>query len=304
MRIDRGHRSWFFTSLAILALATIAYIPYAARHPGGPKGDTLLGLIYGILGAAMILFTGLLGFRKKLLLLRIGSLAWWMKGHLWLGALSLPIVFFHGGFAFGGPLTTVLMILLIVIVVSGLIGAVLQHTVPGVMTVQTPNESTYEQIERAFGNLRKDAYELVWAACGETPDAEGESETIASITGQPPKKPKADTLKKPGDVAGQDRLRQFYHRNVRPFLVLRQRSATPLVTTTGAALLFDTVRVDLDPDLHETLDELSDLCVEAREKVRQIQLHRWLHGWLLVHIPLSMALLVLMTVHALMALYY
>jgi hypothetical protein len=33
-------------------------------------------------------------------------------------------------------------------------------------------------------------------------------------------------------------------------------------------------------------------------------LHRWLHGWLLLHVPLSLALLLLGAVHAIIALRY
>jgi len=38
--------------------------------------------------------------------------------------------------------------------------------------------------------------------------------------------------------------------------------------------------------------------------LRQERLHRWLHGWLLLHIPLSLALILLGAVHAVMALRY
>ena len=32
-----------------------------------------------------------------------------MRGHLWLGFLSFPIILLHGGFHFGGSLTRVLI---------------------------------------------------------------------------------------------------------------------------------------------------------------------------------------------------
>jgi hypothetical protein len=35
-----------------------------------------------------------------------------------------------------------------------------------------------------------------------------------------------------------------------------------------------------------------------------LRLHRWLHGWLYVHVPLSMGFLVLTLVHAVMSLKY
>jgi hypothetical protein len=52
------------------------------------------------------------------------------------------------------------------------------------------------------------------------------------------------------------------------------------------------------------LQDLEDICDEARQLVRQEQLHHLLHGWLLVHIPISLALILLGAVHAVMALRY
>jgi hypothetical protein len=54
----------------------------------------------------------------------------------------------------------------------------------------------------------------------------------------------------------------------------------------------------------EQVAEMRSLCDERRLLARQEQLHGWLHGWLLVHIPLSVALLVLTVAHVVMALYY
>ena len=83
-----------------------------------------------------MLFAGLLAARKKLPVWRLGRAQSWMRGHLWLGLLSLPMILFHGGFRFGGLLTSMLMILLIIVVASGLFGAALQHYMPNVMTAE------------------------------------------------------------------------------------------------------------------------------------------------------------------------
>jgi len=42
----------------------------------------------------------------------------------------------------------------------------------------------------------------------------------------------------------------------------------------------------------------------SRQLAVQVRLHHWLHGWLLVHVPLSMALLLLSVVHAIVTLRY
>jgi hypothetical protein len=50
--------------------------------------------------------------------------------------------------------------------------------------------------------------------------------------------------------------------------------------------------------------ELEAICRERRGYAAQERIHRWLHGWLLVHVPLSLALLVLGALHAVLSLYY
>jgi hypothetical protein len=50
--------------------------------------------------------------------------------------------------------------------------------------------------------------------------------------------------------------------------------------------------------------DLESICEEARQLERQEKLHHLLHGWLLIHIPLSYALLLLSAVHAVMTLRY
>ncbi len=107
MRIDRTHRAWLIASLIILGVATAIYVVYAASSPAGPSGGSAIGLTFGIVGSLCMIFAGLLAARKKVPVWRLGRAQTWMRGHLWLGLLSLPLILFHGGFRFGGPLTSV-----------------------------------------------------------------------------------------------------------------------------------------------------------------------------------------------------
>lgn len=301
MLIDSTHRSWFLGTLLVTLAGAAAYFPYAALTPGGPRGGTLIGLLYGIFGMGMILFAGFLSVRKKLLLLRIGPVSWWMKGHLWLGLLSLPVILLHAAFSFGGTLTTILMVLLMVVVGSGLLGAFVQHALPAAMAAEIPDEKTYETIARARANLRSEAYELVWAASGPLPEAGQERSEIEKLTGKPPPEPKTAAPAAGTRAAGTDVLKSFYVGTVLPFLA---GGADHLNNEIQAAFLFERVRTSLDPTLHGTLSDLEKICDETRRLAQQGRLQVLLHGWLLLHIPLSMALLALMVVHAVMALYY
>ncbi len=98
MLIDHTHRKWFIASAVTLAVATAIYVPYALRSPQGPRGGSAIGLTFGTTGFVCMLFAGLLGLRKKFPIWRIGRAQTWMRGHLWLGLLSFPLILFHGGF--------------------------------------------------------------------------------------------------------------------------------------------------------------------------------------------------------------
>jgi hypothetical protein len=299
VRIDRTHRGWAWGTGIAIAFTALAYAAYASRTPGGPSGGSALGLAYGAASALMILFAAALSIRKKALLARFGSLTWWMRGHLWLGLLALPVALFHSAFAFGGWLTTILMWLLIIVVVSGLIGAALQHTFPGVITAQVNEEHTFEQMDRMRLSLRREAFELVAASCGSVEAAADERDELIRTMGHPPKEPK-----KVSPQEGSDRLADVYVNTVVPFLRNGADRATPLAHAASAALLFEDLRPRVHADLHPAIDDLASICESLRQQARQTKLHNWLHGWLLLHIPLSMALIVLMLVHAVMALYY
>src|SRR2546426_12335413 len=72
------------------------------RPPQGRSGGSVVGIAFGIIGSAFMAFAGLLGARKKFPVWRLGPAQTWMRGHLWLGVLSLPLILFHGAVRFGG----------------------------------------------------------------------------------------------------------------------------------------------------------------------------------------------------------
>ena len=68
--------------------------------------------------------------------------------------------------------------------------------------------------------------------------------------------------------------------------------------------MFQQFRVLCPEDLWPRLTDLESICEEKRQLDQQRRLHRILHGWLLFHIPVSYALLLLGAVHAVIALRY
>src|SRR5580704_12738055 len=166
MRLDETQRGWAIGSLAFFVISAVVYVLYARSAPTGPRGGSTVGLLFGVVGFGFIIFAALLGARKRVPTWRLGRAKAWMRGHLWLGLLSLPIILFHGGFHFGGALTRVLMWLLIVTVLSGVYGAGLQHYVPRVMTTDVKLETIYDEIGNVRKLLREEADRSVEAICG------------------------------------------------------------------------------------------------------------------------------------------
>ena len=169
MLIDRSHRPWIAASVLILLLATAIYVPYSRNALNGPSGGSWEGLGFGIVGFAFMLFAGLLGLRRKVPTWRVGRATLWMRAHIWLGLLSFPLILFHGGFGFGGPLTLVLMILFIIVFVSGVVGLLLQQALPRLMLTRLPLETVYEQVDSVVVQLLAESDALIAAACGALP---------------------------------------------------------------------------------------------------------------------------------------
>src|SRR5258706_5163848 len=166
MQIDRTQRGWAIGSLGIVTAAAMIYLLEVWSAPRGARGGSAIGLIFGVIGFGFMIFAAALGARKRVPTWRLGRAKSWMRGHLWLGLLSLPLILFHGGFHFGGALTRVLMWLLIVTVASGVYGAVLQNYIPRVMTSDGPLETIYDEIGNVRSLLREEADRAFESLCG------------------------------------------------------------------------------------------------------------------------------------------
>jgi hypothetical protein len=307
MLLDASHRRWIVACLALLALATAVYVVDAARAVRAPSGGSWLGLTFGGVGLALMLYAGALGLRRRVPTWRIGRATAWMKGHLWLGILSYALILLHSGFQMGGPLTLVLMVLFTVVLLSGIYGVVLQQYLPRLMLTRVPLETVYEQIDSIVGQLRDEADALVANAAGGLPEMSaapagerrgggGERRgTGVTLRPEPVLSPAVP------DAAG---LKEIYLAEIRPYLAAQDTRSSRLATPAVAAALFRHLRALAPPALHDALGELEAICDERRQLAEQKRLHHWLHGWLLVHVPLSMALLLLAVVHAVVSLRY
>ena len=307
MLIDKTHRRWAIATLVIFVAAAVLYVPYA-RRPDVPSGGSWPGLAYGVAGFAMMLYAGLLGARKKVPVWRLGRAQTWMRGHLWLGLVSFPLILFHAGLTFGGGLAAVLMWLFVVVTVSGLAGAWLQHVLPRRMLRDVPMETIYEQIGHVRAQLLAEGDTVVADASGKleletvTPASAGvRAGATTRLVAEEAAAALASTVRIEAEESAP--LREFYMRDMRPF-VEHPQPGHPLADRAASALRFDKLRAMLPPAFHAAIADLENICEEERQLMRQQRMHTALHAWQLVHVPLSVALLVLAVVHIVVALRY
>ena len=297
MKIDSSHRRWYIATAAIGIVATAIYVPYANRA-AGTSGGSVLGITFGVTGYALMLYAVLLGVRKKFPLWRVGRAATWMRGHIWLGFLSFPLLLFHSGFAANGPLTAVLKLLLIAAIGTGVLGALAQNWLPSLMTRTVPLETIYEQIPKIRQQLLAEADQLLSPVLNASPEPRGDFAWGA----RPSFARTAEVLEIDDDSRG--RLHSIYGDTIRPFLIDPDRVRNECRDKDKSAALFCGLRDMLPGTAHGVLTDLENICEEERQLIRQRILYRCLHAWLLLHVPLSLALIVLGAIHAVVALRY
>lgn len=297
MLIDSTHRKWMVGTLIGLGAGTAIYIPYTLAAPHGATGGSVIGLAYGVVGFGCMVFAGLLSLRKKFPVWRVGRAQTWMRGHIWLSMLSFPLILFHAGFEFGGPLTQVLMWLYIIVMVTGILGGVLQHYLPRLMMEQLPLETVFEQIKHVEEQLVAEADKLL--------ENELQPRTLEAVVMGVAHRSQSALAVEP-ELLEKDahQVREVYNRAIRPYLMGERQGRSVLGESGRAAAVFQQLRTLVSPGVHDAVADLESICDEKRQLDQQKRMHYALHGWQLVHAPLSLALLSLAAIHAVVSLMY
>src|SRR5215471_21776735 len=83
-------------------------------------GGTPLGLVLGTISLGIFVFAALLGVRKRLPFLPVGNVQRWLRGHIWLTLLTIPLILLHSGFRLGGRRIIKKKMLYAIVMVSGI----------------------------------------------------------------------------------------------------------------------------------------------------------------------------------------
>jgi hypothetical protein len=320
------HRLWLVVTLLLSLAATGWAVGYAVWWGGWrwPGGGSVPGFTFGAVGGLVIVFEMLFWPRKvlwrgrryliRLLRIPMGSARTWMKAHIWLGLLTLPLLLLHGGLRLdprGATLAVVLTWLLIGVVASGVYGLVQQNRLPRLLLDEVPDETIHAQIANVLDQYRMEARQLVEATCGQAggPDEGGEGASYLVLTASTRNsltRGKVVRTVPAEPVPDSDALRAFYQAYVEPYLRADARRAARLVLARPARAdeMFRLMKAGLPAAAHRAADRLAELCSQRRQFDKQDQLHRKLHQWLAFHFALSWAMFLLMMVHAVLALRY
>lgn len=117
----RGWR-WLWVN-ALLVAAAIVW--YAWHEPlGAPNGGTVYGYTIGGIAAAGIFYLMWYGIRKRSYHAHRTTLKGTLAAHVWLGVALSVLVPLHAGFQFGWNVHTLAYVLMMIVVISGIWGAI------------------------------------------------------------------------------------------------------------------------------------------------------------------------------------
>lgn len=344
MIIDRTHTRWIFASALILLASAVFYVPYSYRlnGPEGDSWPGLsygiIGLFFILIAGGLQLRKKVRTWRIGKAQTWMRAHIW-----LGLLSFPMILFHAGFDFGPPGSLAWIMMWLFVIIILSGIFGLVLQHVLPRMLLNRVGRETVYEQIPNVREQLRWEADWLVSGVAGALPeesldqvklkemreDEAAEKEHMKAVAEakknktEPPPAPhkKAanpaqnsawvgthgirdpkDRKEPPKKEDGSEPILDFYVNEVQGYLVLGQHPT--LSNELKAAAAFARVRNLTPQPLHDAINDLEILVTENRQLLAQQRLHFWLHYWLLIHGPISWAMIVMSLVHAVAALYY
>jgi hypothetical protein len=261
-----SHRRFLWAWVALL-LSGGAILLYALDDPWPrPNGGTALGYALGTLGAVLIVWLSLLGFRKRSYSDGNWSLKAWVSAHVWLGLSLIVIATLHTGFQFGWNLHTLAYALMMLVILSGLWGVGQYKRLP-----RRLSDNRAETSERAMVATLADNGRALADAAQRLGDREA-AVVEAAIAG--PVVADALPLRLAGRVAG--------------------------CGTARALAALDATDPEQAP-VRQLVEARAALLGQMR---RNAALKSRLQVWLMVHVPMTAALLVALAAHIISVFYF
>jgi len=283
-----GRARYLRVTVALVLAAIALYLTQDADTP--PNGGTWQGYTLGGVSATLVVWLSLLGVRKRRYRSTLGTVAGWTSAHVYLGAGLIVVATLHSAAQFGWNVHSLAYVLLCLVIASGFAGIYVYTTLP----------------RQALANRDGRSREALLAELGEL-DARGR--TVSSRCSTEVAAAAHSAIRRTqigGGVIAQ--LRR------------RDRSSVTLVTNGKQGLKANrdqrrileliTARVPAASRASE-VEALQDLLsiMGRRQSVlrrlaRDVQLDGLTRIWLYLHVPLTIVLLITVTIHVLSVFLY
>lgn len=261
-------RRRLFSLALTLIVGSLIYLADRLYEMSLRDGTYLTGWLLLIL----TLLLALLNTRKRLPMLPLLPVALWFQVHVYGGLLAFALFFLHSNFRLpNGPFETALWWTSVATFVTGVLGLALTRALPGRLK-RHRERVVFERIPDFRAELQKEAEELALRALGDS-----ESDSVS----------------------------EFYLNVLAPFLRKPRNFLAHLIGSRGHVWRLDArfraLRLRETKPIQKVLVRLQEIA-EAKDVLdHQFALQLTLKLWLFLHIPLSLAMLLLVISHALLA---
>ena len=246
---------------SVLALSTGFYLVYLASHarPAFLTGWTLL---------VLVLLLALYNRRKRISMLPIGNAAHWLQWHIYMGVIAIFVFLTHAGWWWsGGLLEGLLFFAFALTAASGVLGLCLSRWLPTRLT-RYGEELIFERIPGFMAELREDAEKTVLDLARDT---------------------------------GSTTLADFYNRELLDFFSGPRHWWQHMLGAGDPAFMLvqrlQGQRRYLGEDEHASHAHLLELVERKNQLDFHYALQSALKWWLFLHVPATVAMLLLSAVH-------
>lgn len=262
---------WRRRAFAGLLAIGVSFLYYRLTAPF-LHGGSAFGLGYGALGLLLLIVLALLGARRRRYRSTLGTVEDWTQSHVYLGLVATVVVLLHSGFRFEDRLAVTALLVLLAVAGSGAAGAVLYTFLPRPLSEAEANLFLPEAFDQ-LSELRR----------AMTRVAAGKSEAFQTIY--------------------RDLLRESTPPRLAGWRILL-RPDDPRPGTAGWESRLPQIAPSEEGDLKRLLvfsrqhQELHQRLI-SRQRLKNL-----MEVWLYLHVPLTFALLVLVSAHLIAALYF
>ncbi len=283
---QRVVRVLLWTAVA-LSIPCLWYLFAKSGFVAWPRASSWFGVLTGLVGAGIIFFELALWLRKRKHQKRWGPTKLWLWWHIVMGFAVLPIIVVHSGFSWGGMVSATTMLLFLLVIASGVYGLILQQWLPQRILELIPDETVVVAIDKAIEKHRTEARLIVEDLVPRDPSDPSPTWKRPVVTGVPAL-----------------RLQEFRENTLDKYLSFGRKIKSPLASRTDSVVLFNRLRAELPQEAHGGLAKLETLADLRRQWDEHGRLNAILHGWLLFHAPVSVAMTIFMIFHAIKAMKY